>query len=773
MLPDRSRHLPLDRSSTELAPTLRASTSAIAVLSCALVLSSCGTSNSAPGPDAGSTDAAAQGDAGTGDAGRSDSGTDGSTSCATPPTPPADAAPLLQAACDSLVPTHCGYPFPSNVYLIDDTTTTTGKRVAIPSEAMPQASTVGRLDPAMVADSDGFSPGQTILTHLPGATITGLPTQDTLAASVLPTSPTILLNASTGELVPHFAELDMELPSEAASDRAFMIRPVVRLADATRYIVAIRHVKDGGGNDLPPTPVFQALRDGTASCDPSVALRRTLYADIFAKLKVAGVDPSDLQLAWDYSTASEANNTRWLLAMRDAALAAVGTSGPAYTLFPPAAAGTMPPPSSPSCNNLTAGTNPAETHAGSPSEIGSGNCSQDSPNAHIWRRLFGLMTVPLYTTSPNPTASADSGAATPAGLSFGSNGMPAQNGTTQVEFEVNIPVAATKTPGAPLANGHGLFGDKTEGQDDYLAALDDAGDFVSVAVDLLGLCKDDSALVASIASGDPTQFKSVVGRQHQGLLDSLLAMRLMTALAQDPATFYNGQPTIDPTKRFYRGDSQGGIMGTTYMAITTDVGLGVLGESGAPYSLLLNRSTDFAPFFTRLQGLFGDGRDLQMLFGLVQMVWDRTEPDGYMPYIVTNNLPGTPAHSVLIRDNIGDYQVTPLGAHVIARAVGAKNLSQTNRELYGIPDAPGPFAGPGIVEWSWGLTPAPETNVPPGNLCPANAPAGCGDPHDQLRLQPAAIEQEIQFFKTGMVVQTCSGGGDGGAAGGPCVGSFM
>jgi hypothetical protein len=670
------------------------------------------------------------------------------------------------------VPTHCGYPFPSNVYLIDDATTATGKRVAIPSEAMPQASTVGRLSPTMVADSDGFSPGQTILAHLPGATTAGLPTQDTLASSVLPTSPTILLNASNGELVPHFAELDMELPSEAASDRAFLIHPVVRLADATRYIVAIRHVKDANGNALPPTPVFQALRDGTPSCDPSVALRRSLYADIFAKLKAAGIDPSDLQLAWDYSTASQANNTRWLLGIRDAALASVGANGPTYTLFPPAPAGTMPPPTSPSCNNLAVGSNPAQTHAASPSEIGSGNCSQDSPNSHIWRRLFGLMTVPLYTTSPNATSG--STPAIPTGLNLGAGGMPAQNGTAQYEFEVNIPVSATTAPGAPLANGHGLFGDKTEGDDDYLATIDDEGDFVSVSVDLLGLSKDDQAVVASVASGDPTQFKSVVGRQHQGLLNSLLAMRLMTALAQDPATFFNGSPTIDPTKRFYRGDSQGGILGTTYMALTPDVTLGLLGESGAPYSLLLNRSTAFSPYFTLLQPLFAGGRDLQMLFGLVQMVWDRTEPDGYAPYIVANTLPSTPKHSVLIRDNIGDYEVTPLGAHFLARAVGAKNLSQTNREIYGVADATGPFAGPGIVEWSWGLNPAPSTNVPPGNLCPSGAPASCGDPHDLLRLQPAAIQQEIQFFKTGMVVQTCGGtGGDGGAAGGPCVASFM
>jgi hypothetical protein len=343
--------------------------------------------------------------------------------------------------------------------------------------------------------------------------------------------------------------------------------------------------------------------------------------------------------------------------------------------------------------------------------------------------------------------------------------MPAQNGTAQYEFEVNIPVSATQKPGSPLQNGHGLLGGKTEGHDSYLAEIDDQGDFVSIAVNLIGMSEDDNDTVINDLGTDPAKFKDDIGRQHQGILNELLSMRLMNALANDPATFYNGKPTIDPTNRYYRGDSQGGIFGTTYMAVSTDVTRGVLGEPGAPYNLLLNRSKDFGPFFVILQLQFATSRDIQMLLGLLQMNWDRTEPDGYVPYIVNNTLPNTPSHQVLIHDAIGDYQVTPLGAHIIARAVGAKNLSPVNREIFGIPDSPGPIQGSAIVEWSFGLDPAPKTNTPPANLCPANASPLCDDPHDQLRIQPSSIQQEIQFFNTGTVTQTCGAG--------PCVGTFM
>ncbi len=363
------------------------------------------------------------------------------------------------------------------------------------------------------------------------------------------------------------------------------------------------------------------------------------------------------------------------------------------------------------------------------------------------------MTVPIYTTTPNPGA----------GLNFGKDGMPAQNGTAQYEFEVNIPVSATVKAGYPLGNGHGLLGDKTEGDSSYLAVIDDQGDYVSIAVDLVGFDQDDQTTVENVLTGDPSPFNDLVGRQQQGILNELLAMRMMNALAKDPATFYNGSPTIDASKHFYRGNSQGGIMGGTYMALSTDVTRGMLGEPGAPYSMLLNRSQDFAPFFSLLNLGYPTGRDIQGLLGLIQMMWDRSEPDGYIPYIVGNNLPGTMPHQVLIHDNVGDYQVTPLGAHYIARAVGAKNLSPVNREVYGLPDDPGPINGSAIVEWSWGLEPAPTTNIPPGDLCPASAPPLCGDPHDQLRIQQSVGHAGDPVLPPpGRWSQTCGAG--------PCVG---
>src|SRR4051812_23249522 len=105
-----------------------------------------------------------------------------SSSKRTPPTKivceaPKPTADLLGGKdCDSLVPTQCGYPFPSNVYLVDDAKTATKKHVEFRATTLPIVGiTEEHTNPAPWKRSDGFSPGQAPLAHLPGATVTGLP----------------------------------------------------------------------------------------------------------------------------------------------------------------------------------------------------------------------------------------------------------------------------------------------------------------------------------------------------------------------------------------------------------------------------------------------------------------------------------------------------------------------------------------------------------------------------------------------------------------------
>jgi hypothetical protein len=608
-----------------------------------------------------------------------------------------DGAPAEDPACDPLVPTYCGFPFPSNYLTVADATTKTGIRISIPGAVLPLHS--GKpTDPSTWAKMDGFSTGQNFLTHMLNASTTGLVDPDHIDQSVLASSKTVLMDADSGELIPHWVDIDQHATDD--SQRAFMIRPAVRLLDAHRYIVAIRHVVDDSGAELPASPAFVALRDKGTYPHPSIEARRANYEDMFGRLAKAGIDRATLQLAWDATTMSRESHTDWMLKMRDEALATVGDAGPTYTV-----------------TSVT-----------------------DNPNPDIRRRIEVNMHVPLYLTSADPTGT----------LNFGPDGLPKQNGFADFPVLIHVPNSALSAPAALVQNGHGLLGARTEGDGGYLTMIANKENYVAFAVDFVGMAGFDQKAVTNEVLGDIGQFSVAVGRQHQGLLNSLLAMRMMKgSFWKDPNVQFGGKSVIDPTQCFYRGDSQGGIFGGSYMALSTDVTRGLLSVTGGPYSILLARSQDFAPFLFLLEGTYSSGLDVQMALGLVQMLWDRTEPNGYLPYMTQNPLPGTPPHYVLLHDALGDHQVSPLGAHYEARSLGAKLVDPYVRPLFGIPTQTAPFMNSSaLVEFDYGLPPAPLTDLPPDMG---------DDPHEWVRKTPQAYTQADAFFRTGTVTQTCMG----------------
>ena len=618
--------------------------------------------------------------------------------------------PYLDGDCDPIAPSRCGLPFPSNVWMKPDTTSPTGLRVAFGAATLPMygGSSV-HMDPAFYADFDGFSPSQASFTHLPGATLTALPTLATLPESMTATSPTIVMEAATGTLIPHFVELDMSGKSPADEDkRVLMVRPVVRLKDATRYIVAIRHVVDKTGSPIAPSPAFQALRDGTESAEKSVATRRPLYADVFARLEKAGVPKSDLQIAWDYTTSSDDNLTSTLIAMRDDAFAKVGEAGPKYTITK----------------------------------------TTDAPNPHIRRRIDGTFTVPHYLDKETPGGK----------LVRDASNKPVSTTTASFPFVVYVPNSvATMGPAPLLQNGHGLLQDHDQGGslaagDDYLSVLADTKNYVVFAVDWSGLAANDQSYIGGLLQGDMGKFKNVIDRTHQGIINALLAMRMMQGrFYKDPAVQVNGKSAIDPTQRFYRGDSQGGILGTTYAALSPDVARAHIGMAGMGYSAMLQRSADFTPFFAVLAISYPDVRDQQLVIALISMLWDRVEGTAFAPHVLAKPLPGVPAKQVLIHVAIGDYQVPAIAGHMLARTIGAKSVRTAPRSIFGIEEADSPFAGSGLVEWDFGVTDSPINAPSTGNPDL--------DPHGKVRTLLNSHTQTDTFFRTGKIDMTaCKGG---------------
>lgn len=625
-------------------------------------------------------------------------GDTGDTGDTLPEPEPAVDWPTLE--CDPLDPDYCLFPFPSNVYTAADPATPTGRRVALTASSLPISSGGGMVDTAVFATLDGFAGGLPGMVHMPGATLKGLPGPLSLERSVTTESPTIVLDAETGELVPHFTELDVSHGDDAR--RTLLIRPVTRPRDGARYIFAVRNVVDAADQPLPPSPAFAALRDRTPyPDDPSIDARRPLYADIFKRLADAGVPRDSLQIAWDFTVASAENTTGRLLHIRDDALAQVGSAGPAYTI----------------------------------------ESIEEDCHDNIALCVEGEMTVPLYLDKPGAGGR----------MPLDPQGVPTQNGTAVYPFTVLIPKSAFDKPSAPAAYGHGLLGSRGQVGAGSFRDFAEQYNYILFAVDWIGMAEDDIVnIVGLLSEGRLHDFQTVVDRGQQGILNFMLATRLMLGdFATDPSLVYQGKPALfDTSTAYYFGNSQGGIFGATLMAVQVDATRGMLGVPGQPYNLLLQRSTNFDNFFQIIKASYPDPIDIQVVLGLIQMLWERSEPSGYSHHI-RKPLPNTPAHEVLLNVAIGDHQVSTLGAHLMARAIGdTPNMGPVNRPVWGLAEVTGAHTGSAMVEFDFGLPPEPTTNVPMTQG---------EDPHGGPRKTAAANASMNKFFREGVVETFCDG----------------
>ncbi len=640
------------------------------------------------------------------------------------PAPPID--------CDPLSPTYCAFPYPNDYYTVEDSSTATGRRLALPEVIMPATTLGQRSTPGPFNEMDGFSPGIAAMTHFPGATVTGCATPDTIGDSLLESSPTVILNAETGERVPHWVDRDEwvvqaktrmdageEKPSffppisrsldELRQEQAMMLRPAVRLEDATRYIVAFRDIVDGEGGLVDVPSGFLALRDGTASDDDIIESRRPHFEDIFETLEDAGVDRESLQVAWDFTTSSKENNTSAMLHIRDDAFAKYPDGVP-YTI----------------------------------------EVKTDTPMEGMACRLEITFDMPLYMTG------GESGEL----LNLGEDGLPEQNGTYPYAAAMFVPVGAQEAPAPLVVVGHGQLGAKEQvfGYRDLWANSEEP--LIGFGLDHKGFASDDvETVVNAILGGDMAAFRAVPERMHQGHLNFLMAMRTLSRDAEVDTSLFSetldeecGGASADGTRRYYFGGSQGGILGAVIMSLNLDIERGLLAVPGQSYNLLLNRSGNFDEYAAPLYaGYDWNGLHMQMNLALIQGLWDRGEPTGYSKYIRTDRFPNTPAHEVLIQVSRADHQVTNLGAHIMARTIGeVVNLAPLIRPVWGIEEKSGIHTGSAMLEVDFGNDTPPITNIPHWGDSKE-------DPHGRATELDGLLPALLQFYGTGSVENPCGG----------------
>ncbi len=199
------------------------------------------------------------------------------------------------------------------------------------------------------------------------------------------------------------------------------------------------------------------------------------------------------------------------------------------------------------------------------------------------------------------------------------------------------------------------------------------------------------------------------------------------------------------------------------MAVAQDFTRGVLGVVGMNYSTLLDRSTDFAQYEAVFNAAYPSEVEREITFGLIQMLWDRAEGNGYAAHITHDLLPRTPAHQVLLHAAFGDHQVANVSAEVEARTIGAatnpgflaKGRHWGTSPGWAIPRIRSfPYAGSGFVYWDSGTSRPPNGNIPA-----VNGPGVAGhDPHEDPRATYLARVQKSAFLQpNGTIIDVCRG----------------
>jgi hypothetical protein len=641
----------------------------------------------------------------------------------------------------------CMLPFPDDYYTKADPASPTGRRIDFRELAMPTNAGGAPIEVAPYNVGDGFSPGSVITLKIPGIETAA----DVAATHAVPINgigrystsraPIMVIDSSSGQRWPIWVEID----STAKPDKANVeIHPAVNFTSGHRYIVALRNLKNAKKQHLEAPEGFRFYRDNLPSSEEKVNERRAHFEELFSKLEAAGIARSSLYLAWDFTVASDQNNTGRELAMRNTAFAQLGDTNLA--------------------DGIVQGSSPIFTVTSVENEPDPGQ---------IARRVKGEIVVPCFlfpSCAPGGT------------MVLGSEGTPIQNGIWSANFDCIIPAVATTGPGEsarPSLYGHGLFGTAGEVASGPQRSLSQAHDIVQCATDEIGMAESDIPSAVA-ATQNLSLFDRLPDRLQQGLLDELYLGRTMISPSgfTTNAAFHQYGTLSTPSvlnisHLYYNGNSQGGIMGGALTAVSPDFTRASLGVPAMNYSVLLPRSVDFDQFAALLYPAYPDEESRPLIFDIIQLLWDRGEPDGYAERMTSNPLPDTPRHQVLLDVAFGDHQVTDYQADVEARTIGARAhrpVLYEGRWPAGLPlwNVRGistyPYRGSAIYYWDGGpiRESAPGSGKFIGTEPPPfeNLPNRSGeDPHGLPRATPAEQQLVSDFFEGAVQERdNCNGG---------------
>jgi hypothetical protein len=422
---------------------------------------------------------------------------------------------------------------------------------------------------------------------------------------------------------------------------------------------------------------------------------------MFDGLATAGVDKTELVLAWDFVTASDTFLRSDLTTMRDAAVAAIGTNG-ANLAF---------------------------------------SATEQPPINGIYKAYAGTYKAPNFLSNGENDDSI---------FTRGADGLPTMNGMRDANFAALIPDCVTTQPGphTTIVFGHGLFGSAKEYlADNFTQSLAEQYCFIIVAGDFIGLTSRQLTL-ATLSVNDLNKGYGITEKLGQSIIDfTALENVVRGPMAQSDQFKANGMPVIDPAHTYYVGGSLGGIMGNVFMAYNPNITRGVLAVPGGVWSMLFERSNAWHLLQGAAMGSYTNPETYQLLIAFFGMAFEPYDAITTAEHVIKDPLPGVPAKDILMWYSEGDCLVSNITTEMVARTMGITMIDPAVKQVWGMTAAPGPMVN-GINVFNDHPTPLPpDTNIPP---------AEDNGTHSGINRKPAALRMVEAFLLNAQAAkQTC------------------
>ena len=606
--------------------------------------------------------------------------------------------------CDNTNSIHCMLPFPSDVFLVDDETTNTGKRISYSANTLPSSGTVSPIEIPILNQLDGASPNTQIMTaFMTEPDVSDLAGQYSIGKSLESGHSTAIINQLTGELIPHWVELDIR--SEEEQPTIIHMRTIEALEHNTKYVVLLSGLKDIQNNSINAPEGFAALRDNLTTNSPDIENRRGDFQELFSWItENTDYTISTLQTAWSFHTSSTESIIGPLLSMRNDALERTG-DGIGCTI-----------------------------------ESNSEVLDNDGNTSH-WL-ITGTFTAPQYTESFFPPAlirrtSVD-------------DRTPVFVENREIPFWLVMPNSAVELqePASLTVWGHGFLGNgNTSGLSDW----SNENNIAMIGTSFYGWADDDFTSL-EYAVLNMHYFQHQAERLEQAMINQVVMIKTFMGICSYLPEYYSNEDfkLIDTTNPTYTGYSNGALRGPSIIGLSPDLDRGVLWAGGSSFSHIIERCTQYDRFYFIFASEFGyeNQIDRAVAMSVMQSLWDSTETDTFLSLREEGYLDEIEPFELMTLFSITDLQISNISSSRMMMTGGIPLLNSSTITPYGLTIVEEGHVGSVGVFFDGGYIHAPEGNEYGQEPHPA---------HNAIGALPIAREMAFHFLSTGSVVDTCEG----------------